>query len=34
MAGGNHAWVADGYNQLDYRKYYAEWDFTKKNGTY
>ena len=30
MAGGNHAWVADGYNQLDYRKYYAEWDFTKK----
>lgn len=28
---GGHAWVADGYDQLDYHKYYAEWDFNSKS---
>jgi len=30
MAGSGHAWVADGYDQLDYHKYSAKWDFTNK----
>lgn len=30
MAGDGHAWVADGYDQLDYHYYFAKWDFQNK----
>lgn len=30
MGGDGHAWVADGYDQLDWYEYFAEWDFTNK----